>query len=85
MGNWQDFDGMVDRFERRDYPELVGILINDGPYELYKLAREKYGYSAPENGYVEKCHLCVDVRKHLNSQGEFYELQPSRFYEFVSG
>ena len=83
MGDWRDFDGMVDRFEHRDYPELVGILINDGPYKLYELAREKYGYSALENGYVEKCHLCVDARKHLNSQGEFYELQPSRFYEFI--
>ena len=85
MGDWRDFDSMVDRYERRGYPEFIGILINDGPYKLYEFAREKYGYSALENGYVEKCHLCVDVRKHLNSQGEFYELQPSRFYEFVSG
>ena len=83
MGDWRDFEGMVDRYERGDYPELTGILINDGPYGLYQFACNKYGYSPLEDGYVGKCHLCVDVRKHLNSQGEFDELQPAQFYDFI--
>jgi hypothetical protein len=85
MGSWRDFDGMVDRYERRDYPELTGILISDGPYDLCRFARDKYGYSPLQDGYVGKCHLCVDVRKYLSAQAEFAELQPSRFYNFVSG
>ena len=85
MGSWRDFDDLIDRYKRRDYPELVGILINHGPYDLYRFARDQYGYSPLEDGYVGKCHLCVDVRKHLSQRGGFYELQPSRFYDFVSG
>jgi hypothetical protein len=83
MGDWRDFEGMVDRYERQDYPELTGILISDGPYGLYEFACDGYGYSLLEDGYVGKCHLCVDVRKHLNSRGEFEELQPARFYDFI--
>lgn len=83
MGDWRGFEGMVDRYERQDYPELTGILIKDGPYGLYEFAYDKYGYSPLEDGYVGKCHLCVDVRKHLNSRGDFEELQPMRFYDFI--
>ena len=83
MGSWRDFDDMLNRYERRDYPELTGILIDDGPYGLYRFARDKYEYCPLEDGYVGKCHLCVDARKHLSSQGEFVELQPSQFYNFV--
>ena len=83
MGSWRGFSSMVDRYERRDYPELIGILIDNGPHDLYRFARDEYGYSTLEAGYVGKCHLCVDVRKYLGSQEEFAELQPSRFYDFI--
>jgi MoaA/NifB/PqqE/SkfB family radical SAM enzyme len=83
MGDWRDFIGMVDRYERGDYPELTGILINDGPYGLCRFACDKYGYSTMEDDYVGKCHLCLDVRKHLSAQGEFDELQPAQFYDFI--
>lgn len=38
---------------------------------------------ALEDGYVGKCHLCVDVRKHLSARGEFDELQPAQFYDLI--
>jgi hypothetical protein len=48
--------------------------------DLYRLGLA-YGYRAPEDGYVSKCHLCADVRRHLARHGEFPELQPGQFYE----
>jgi hypothetical protein len=33
------------------------------------------------DGYVSKCHLCADIRRHLVQHGDFIELQPRQFYE----
>ena len=37
------------------------------------------GYEERE-GYVSKCHLCADIRRHLLQHGDFIELQPRLFY-----
>ena len=39
------------------------------------------GYSELSEGYVSKCHLCLDIRKYLDSNGDFEELKPKQFYE----
>jgi hypothetical protein len=39
-----------------------------------------FGYEEPGEGYVSKCHLCVDIRKHLSETGQFEELRPGEFY-----
>lgn len=31
-------------------------------------------------GYVSKCHLCLDVRKHLRANGQYEELRPDEYY-----
>jgi hypothetical protein len=38
------------------------------------------GYYENTDGYYSKCHLCVDIRKYLNSKNNFRELQPEAFY-----
>lgn len=40
----------------------------------------EYGYIQQNDGYVGKCHLCVDVRKHLIKYSDFDELRPKEFY-----
>ncbi|MHB1001667.1 MAG: radical SAM protein [Armatimonadota bacterium] len=61
---------------------LVRILADGGPYELYKYAVHEFGYKAVEDGYVGKCHLCVDVRKWIVARTDkFKELSPIMFYE----
>jgi hypothetical protein len=52
---------------------------------LLELAR-RYGYREREEGYLSKCHLCADIRRHLvhaaTEAGEsFSELAPAEFYE----
>ncbi|MEM2924574.1 MAG: radical SAM protein [Methanocellales archaeon] len=47
--------------------------------KLYELGVE-FGYRERE-GYISKCHLCVDIRRHLIQQtDEFKELSPRDFY-----
>jgi hypothetical protein len=82
VGDWHELSETRSRFGNGRYPDLVAELIDRGPYGLYLLAAEKYGYSALEGGYAGKCHLCVDVRRHLHAvEGNFEELRPSGFYE----
>lgn len=65
--------------------ELVELLIEQGPYGLFQMARERYDYRPLPAGYAGKCHLCVDVRWHLvRVKGDDYpELRPLGFYENV--
>jgi hypothetical protein len=85
-GSWRDLPALLEDFDREAYPPLTGILIEDGPYGLYELANRHYGYVPRLPGYAGKCHLCVDVRRHLTSQADFSdsnELQPAQFYDSI--
>ncbi|MEM1658112.1 MAG: radical SAM protein [Candidatus Jordarchaeales archaeon] len=61
--------------------QVVKALLSD-LRELYELGR-KHGYKELEEGYVSKCHLCLDIRRHLVSSGEFPELKPVEFYDHI--
>ena len=83
VGSWRDLSGTSEAFQKGQFPRLIGVLITKGPYGLFKLAENAYGYRELSDGYTTKCHLCVDVRKHLLPTGEFPELRPPRFYEML--
>jgi len=38
------------------------------------------GYQESAEGYYSKCHLCMDLRKHLAQTGDYPELSPREFY-----
>ena len=51
-----------------------------GDFEgLFQFATKDFGYEERSEGYVSKCHLCLDMRKHLAKEG-FEELTPKEFY-----
>ena len=60
-------------------PPLIETLIEHGPYGLYQSAVES-GYAQLPAGYAGKCHLCVDLRRHLQSAFSYSILQPAGFY-----
>jgi hypothetical protein len=82
VGSWRDLEQVADNFHRGNYPELIDILIDQGPHGLLKLA-EKTGYTQIPEGYSGKCHLCVDVRAFLRNAGEYHELEPANFYALL--
>jgi hypothetical protein len=80
LGDWHDLPGVRAAYRGGKYPTLIRILIDSGPYGLYDLALSAYEYQPLLNGYAGKCHLCVDVRKHLIKEADFRELAPPGFY-----
>ncbi len=63
-----------------EHPVLKALANNLG--ELYELGVEEFGYKETSEGYISKCHLCVDVRKHIVQEtDEFSELSPREFYQ----
>ena len=52
-----------------------------GPVGLMDIAVARYGFTPDRAGYVSKCDLCFNVRRHLAADGAFPELQPLEFYE----
>jgi len=83
VGSWRELPMVLARYHRQDFPTIIGILAEYGPYGLYEAATLEYGYKPLPNGYSGKCHLCVDVRRHLALSGNFPELQPWQFYEEI--
>ncbi|MCX6013558.1 MAG: hypothetical protein NTV30_09185, partial [Chloroflexi bacterium] len=66
-----------------------GIELNDRPVLKYIINQDfagliKYacdsGYKEQPDGYISKCHLCLDIRRHLARTGNFIELKPEQFY-----
>ncbi len=82
-GDWHELSRILDDYSDGRYPPLVDILINKGPYGIFTIATEKYAYRSPIDDFAGKCHLCVDVRKHLSNIGNYHELKPLKFYETI--
>jgi hypothetical protein len=80
-GNWHELPAVLDALRSGRYPPLLGLLIERGPYGLMQLAQSEHGYEALADGYVGKCHLCVDVRRHLAASTGYAELRPRAFYD----
>lgn len=83
VGDWHDLPQVLDDFQAGRYPVAVDVLIEQGPYGLYHMAQRDYDYQPLEEGYTGKCHLCVDIRKHLVHSGDFPTLRPEAFYDHI--
>ncbi len=82
LGSWRDLDTLlIEGISVEDHPVLA-ILATENIERLLDLARE-YGYEDRVEGYISKCDLCLDIRKHLVDHEEFPELAPDEFYDQV--
>jgi hypothetical protein len=63
------------------YP-ILATLATAGIRGLYDYATGLEDYAARPEGYVNKCELCQDIRRHLSERGWFEstELSPPEFY-----
>jgi hypothetical protein len=77
LGDARELDTLCSGIELDQRPILTALL-----HDLEDLVHlgVEYGYQE-RAGYISKCHLCTDVRKHLARCGDFAELQPTAFYE----
>lgn len=83
IGSWRDLPLLLEKYRAGDFPELIAILVESGSFGLFKLAQNSYGYEPLQDGYAGKCHLCVDVRRHMVQASSLPELEPKGFYEHL--
>jgi len=78
LGNARDLESL--RHINLDEKPILDALVTD-VRKIYELAVQEFGYKELREGYISKCHLCVDIRKHITQQtDEFKELSPVEFY-----
>ncbi|MCM8807336.1 MAG: radical SAM protein [Candidatus Omnitrophica bacterium] len=59
--------------------KILNFLMTD-IYSFLIWAENEYGYKRKE-GYINKCHLCLDIRKYLIDNGFYFDsLKPIEFY-----
>jgi MoaA/NifB/PqqE/SkfB family radical SAM enzyme len=81
LGDARNLNRICEGIELDEYPLIAMLVSNRGIGKLFQFSVEKFGYKQLRDGYVSKCHLCIDIRKHIVEQtDEFKELQPKEFY-----
>jgi hypothetical protein len=79
LGSWLELDRLLEQGIDLDAQPVLGFLIAEDVQGLLHFA-EDFGYRESQAGYVSKCDLCLDIRRHLASQKAFPELGPKEFY-----
>jgi len=82
LGNWRNLNELLEEGVNLHRHPILGFLINQDFKGLFRFAKD-FGYQESKEGYVSKCHLCVDIRKHLLTKQEFEELKPKEFYFYL--
>ncbi len=81
LGDARDIRAICRGIELDDYPIIGSLVSPSGIRELFELGVKEFRYKELEEGYVSKCHLCVDVRRNIVEQTDgFKELKPREFY-----
>ena len=83
LGSWHELDELLECGVDLDGHPILGFLAAGDMRGLLRFAEER-GYARTRDGYISKCHLCLDIRRHLAARGQFEELAPQEFYARVS-
>ncbi len=82
LGDARDIDAICQGIDLERHP-ILNALTSD-IRSLYEFAVSEWGYKVRDEGYISKCHLCVDIRKHIVSEADsFRELNPREFYDHL--
>jgi len=81
LGDARELDSICQGIELDDLPIIARLVSQRGIEKLYRFGVEEFSYRELEEGYISKCHLCLDIRKHISERtDEFKELKPREFY-----
>jgi len=71
-------------------PSLLGVFPlrrqpadDKGPQQGTESHRRSVFQQSPQEGYISKCGLCLDLRRHFVSVADFEELKPKEFYRHL--
>jgi hypothetical protein len=79
LGDWHDLDTLLAEGIDSEARPVLALLVSDDLPGLLEFAQE-HGYRERPDGYISKCDLCLDLRRHLVTEGDFPELAPKAFY-----
>ncbi|MCD6464924.1 hypothetical protein J7L27_00970 [Candidatus Bathyarchaeota archaeon] len=83
LGDARNLNSLIENGVNLDDHPILKALVEDLK-ELYEIAVEDFGYKELKNGYISKCHLCLDIRRHIvQITDEFKELKPVEFYRHL--
>jgi hypothetical protein len=82
LGQWQDIDHLITEGINVEEHPILNYLISEDMEGLFHFAMD-HGYRESSDGYVSRCHLCLDIRKHLVLKKDFHELTPGEFYSHL--
>jgi hypothetical protein len=80
LGSWFELDRLLEEGIDLQNRPVLKFLVDQDMQGLFNFASDR-GYPKLSNGYVSKCHLCLDIRKFLVTTGDYAELQPTEFYD----
>jgi hypothetical protein len=83
LGGWRDLDELLARGVDLDQHPILAYLAEGDLRGLLSFA-EGLGYARCGEGYISRCHLCLDIRMHLSAEERFEELAPREFYTRVA-
>lgn len=79
LGDARNFNSLLEGIDLEERP-IIRALVTD-LQKLYDIGTKEFNYKERSEGYISKCHLCIDIRKHIVQQSnEFKELRPKEFY-----
>ncbi len=79
FGDCRDLDRLLQEGINLEVYPVLGFLVKEDIKGLFQFAKD-FGYNESQYGYLSKCHLCTDIRKHLVKERSFKELRPEEFY-----
>ncbi|MBD3288823.1 radical SAM protein [candidate division KSB1 bacterium] len=81
LGNARNLGELYQGIELENFP-LLELLASKGVEGLLLFAKERFNYAELADGYIAKCDLCQDIRKHIVAfTDQFKELTPVEFYQ----
>jgi len=79
LGDGRDMGSIWAGINVEEMP-ILNALLSDLE-RLYIIGVKEFGYKERKEGYVSKCHFCLDIRRHIAQQADrFKELSPREFY-----
>ncbi len=81
LGDARELDKLLEEGIDLDERPILKFLVSENLGELYRFTVSEFDYVERADGYISKCDLCLDIRRHIVLQtGEFKELAPRMFY-----
>lgn len=83
MGDARHLDTICSEGVSLEERPIIAALV-DSLEKLYQLGVSQFDYKENDEGYISKCHLCLDIRKYISQNtDEFIELNPKEFYQHL--